>query len=90
MTRTDAWATLNFWPGRRVGENVLSSFSHAADDEKAAFDESHAAVRELSRRSESRALDRQFEADDNRARMMTYTDLPPQTITYSTLTTRPV
>ena len=76
------------WPS--VGENVLSSFSRAVDDEKAAFDESCAAVRELSQRSESRARNRQYEADDNRARMMTYADLPPQTMTYSALTTRPV
>jgi enoyl-[acyl-carrier-protein] reductase (NADH) len=60
------------------------------DDEKAAFDESGAAVRELSQRFESCARNRQYEADDNRARMMTYADLPPQTITYSALTTRPM
>ena len=84
------WATFNFWPDRRFVENVLSSFSQAVDDEKAAFDESGAAVRELSQRFESCVRNRQYEADDNRARMMTYADLPPQTITYSALTTRPM
>src|SRR3984885_14670104 len=54
------------------------------------FDELRVTVRELPRRSESCTRNRQCDAHDNWARMMTYADLPTQTITYSALTGRPV
>jgi len=69
-----------------IGKSVLSSDSQTINDENAAFDESCAAEPEQSQRSESCARNYQYEADDNRAEMMTYVNLPPQTITYFPLT----
>jgi hypothetical protein len=68
---------------RRHGKNVLSSFSQAVDDERAAFDESCAAMQSC-RKDQSLALNRHYEADDG-----IYANLPPQTITDSALATRP-